>query len=228
MRAIQNNMLQSLRAVEQFIDDNAAEISGVVNTGTRQRLTDVIAALETHKSDQAGHGVAVVNLVGQQYELRKQLIREHMAPIARIARADIPQAPKIAGFRMPRGVPGVEKLTADANGMAQAALPYTDLFIGAGLAPDFITQLERASAALVDTRTKRTTTSARRVGATESLKATLTAGRKVVHVLDAFIQVALKDKSGLLSDWNTVKRVQLTGIRGRTASAPEVAVSAAA
>ena len=222
MIAIQTNMLQSLRAIEQFLNDNAAEFSSVVNTGTRQRLTRIIAALETHKSDQNEHGVAIANGARQQYELRKQLIRDHMAPIARIARADIPQAPNISGFRLPRGVPGVEKLTAYADGMAKAAVPYTGIFVGAGLAPDFITQLQRASAALINMRTKRTTISARRTGATKSLKSNLTAGRKVVHVLDAFIQTALLDKPTLLTNWNAVKRVQLTGTLGRTAAAPEV------
>ncbi len=220
MQSIQNNLLQSLRAVEQFIDDNATQIPGVVNTGMRQRLTDVIAALEIHKSDQAGHGIAAVNSGKQQYALRKELLRDYMAPIARIARADIPQAPNIQGFRMPQGVPGVEKVTALADGMAKAAAPYVDIFVNAGLPADFITQLQHAAALLINIRTKRTTTTASRVGATKSLKASLTTGRKVVHVLDAFMQTALKDDLTLRSNWNAVKRVHRIG--ARTASVAPV------
>lgn len=44
MLTIQNNTLQSLRAVEQFIAENATVIPGVITTGTFQRLTEVIAA----------------------------------------------------------------------------------------------------------------------------------------------------------------------------------------
>ena len=37
MHTAQGNMLQSLRAVHAFLDENAAKLTGVVNTGARQK-----------------------------------------------------------------------------------------------------------------------------------------------------------------------------------------------
>jgi hypothetical protein len=51
-------MLQQLRAVRAFIDENAAKLNGVVNTGARQKVDDAITQLSTHVSDQTGHYLA--------------------------------------------------------------------------------------------------------------------------------------------------------------------------
>jgi alkanesulfonate monooxygenase SsuD/methylene tetrahydromethanopterin reductase-like flavin-dependent oxidoreductase (luciferase family) len=66
-----------------------------------------------------------------------------MAPVARIARADLPNTPEFRPLRMPRGRITPEKLAAAGSGMAQAAARYTDTFVAAGLSPDFVAQLNR-------------------------------------------------------------------------------------
>lgn len=45
MQTRQGNVLRSLRAVQQFLNDFADRLSIIVNTGVRQRLTDAIADL---------------------------------------------------------------------------------------------------------------------------------------------------------------------------------------
>jgi len=208
MRTTQGSMLASLRAVKNFIDTNAAVLGSVVNTGARKRLDDAIAALSEHVATQTGSNLAAQGATQQQYALRKVLLRDHMAPIARIARADLPVSPAIEPMRMPKGRPTIERLAAAAYGMAKAAAPFTDTFVAAGLSEDFVKQLTDATDAMLATLGSRTQSRGLRGGATEGLKTRLTDGRRVVGVLDAFVKTALKDDPALLANWNIVKRVQ--------------------
>jgi hypothetical protein len=65
--------------------------------------------------------------------LREALLRNHMAPISRIARADLPVTAELEPFKMPQGKPTIERLSAAANGMAKAARPFSPVFVSAGL-----------------------------------------------------------------------------------------------
>ena len=125
MQTAQGNMLQSLRAVHAFLDENAAKLTGVVNTGARQKLDDAIAQLSTHASDQTGHYLAAQGATQKKAALRAALLRDHMAPIARIAAAELPASPEIEPLKMPRGRPATETLASLAYGMAQAATPFS-------------------------------------------------------------------------------------------------------
>jgi hypothetical protein len=221
MQTLQGNMLQSLRAVDAFLNENATTLAGVVNTGMRQRLADAIAQLSTHVSNQTGHTLAAEGATQKKAVLRAALLRDHMAPIARIAAADLPASPAIEPLKMPRGVPATETLAALAYGMAQAAAPYSAEFVAAGLPQDFIAQLTAATDALTSAVTDQTQSRGKRGGATAGLKNKLSAGRKIVHVLDAFVKTALQDDSSLLGNWNLVKRVQRpTGRSGPQTPAP--------
>ena len=216
MQTSQGSMLVSLLAVQAFLDQNALALTGVINTGARVQLTDAIAALSTHRSEQSANALASQGSTKSQQALRLVLMRDHMAPIARIARLNLPQTPAIEPLRMPRGRPSIPKLVAAAEGMAKAATPYASDFVASGMPADFTTQLTDAASALLASTADHATIRGKRTGATGSLKAQLSAGRKIVHVLDAFVQTALKDEPTLLSNWNSVKRVQRTGT-GRSA-----------
>ncbi len=226
MQTKQGKMLESLRSVEQFLDANADKLATVVNTGARQRLTAAIAALSTHVSEQTGSNLAAQGATQKKEALRQSLLRDHMAPIARIAAADIPNLPELSPLRMPRGKPTAEKLAGFAYGMGAAATPFTDTFTTAGLPADFIAQLNAAADAVVGVVANRTNSRGKRRGATDGLKAKLTEGRKVVHILDALVRSALKDDPALLGNWNLVKRVTKTA-PNRVASPPAATPSPA-
>jgi hypothetical protein len=44
--------LESLRAAQTFLDDNAQQLAVVVKTGARRKLEDAVAELSTHASDE--------------------------------------------------------------------------------------------------------------------------------------------------------------------------------
>lgn len=209
MQTRQGSMLQSLRSVESFLDQHAEVLQAVVQSGARQKLADAITALSTHVSGQAGSGLASRGATQKHYALRRALIRDHMAPVARIAAADLPRTPELVPLRMPAQNLPAEKLAAAAYGMANTAKPFASVFTAAGLPADFIDQLVAAADAMTATLDDRAQNRSAQRGATTGLKAKLSAGRKIVHVLDAFVRTALKDDPTLLSAWNGVKRVRV-------------------
>ena len=220
MQTRQGNMLQSLQSVQAFLEENAGRLAGVVNTGARQKLADAIQALAEHATDQTGSHLASQGATKKQLSLRQALLRDHMQPIARVAKADLPPTPEIEPLRMPRGKPTPQRLAAAAYGMGKAAEPFAAQFTGAGLPPDFIPRLLAAADAMLASGEERLQSRGKRSGATRGLTARLTAGRKIVHVLDAFVKSALNEDPALLANWNVVKRVRRIGARSATAPTP--------
>jgi hypothetical protein len=217
MQTVQGPVLQSLRAVQSFLDEHADKLGDVVKTGARRRLDEAIADLTNHLSDQSGGLLESKGATRRHRVLRRSLIRDYMAPIARIAKADLPPTPAIEPLHMPKGRPTAERLAQIAYGMAQAAEPYAASFVSAGLPEDFLKQLTGAADAMLGTLTERTSSKGRRGGATRGLRAKLSAGRKIVHILDAFVSTALTNDPALLRAWNLVKRVPKQTGRAATA-----------
>ena len=200
------NVLQALRGVQKFIDDHAAELGDVATSGAKQKLDAQVAALAAHSENQSGSTLEMRGATQKQYSMRDVLRRDHMAPIASIARADLPSTPELRPLRMPRGRPTTENLHSAATGMAQAAEPYADVFIAAGRPVDFIARLRAAADVMVgavDTRTEKRGT---RRGATRGLKGVAGDAMRTVQVLNTFLKGVLKDRPDLLAAWNSVRR----------------------
>ena len=208
MQTTQGTMLQTLRSIQAFLDEEANTLGTIVTSGTRQRLDSAIADLSTHATAQTGSSLASQGATQKQRALRQALLRDHMAPIARISNAELPQTPQVEPLRMPKGKPTAERLAQAASGMAKAATPYAAVFIEAGLPNDFITQLTDAAAAMIDSILIRSQSRGKSTGATKGLKARLADARKTVLILDAFVKSALKDNPALLRNWNSVRRVR--------------------
>jgi hypothetical protein len=150
MQTRQGNLLQSLRNVQSFLDDNTPVLDSVVQTGARRRLDEVITQLASHASVQEASHIASQGSTRQQGVMRTMLLDDHMSPIARIARADLPNTPAIEPLRMPKGRPSTERLATAAYGMAKAAVPFAPVFVAAGLSVDFVARLNAAAGAMID------------------------------------------------------------------------------
>jgi hypothetical protein len=208
MQTKQGAVLESLRAVNAFLDEKADQLGDVVRTGVRRKLADALAELDTHASDQTAGSFVAQGATQRKYVLARRLRRRHMTPIARIARVELPHTPNLEPLKMPKGRPTPERLVAHADGMAQAAAPFAEAFIAAGLPSDFIARLNAASVELRAVVTDRTQNRGKQSGATTGLKQQLSSARKLVHVLDAFVHAALEDDEALLANWDVVKRVR--------------------
>jgi len=216
----QGSTLQSLVAVQNFLDAHQDTLGSVAISGSRKKLDDIVTQLTNHAAVQQGSTLAAQGETQTHRALRTVLLRDHMSHIARIARAELPSTPAVEPLKMPKGTLSVRRLAAAAQGMAQAAAPFSDVFTGAGLPADFIAQLTAASDAVVASVSTRMQTKGTRGGATQGLKTLLSRGRRIVHVLDGFVQTALQNDPAMLASWNIVKRVQRTN---RPSSATSVA-----
>jgi hypothetical protein len=134
-------------------------------------------------------------------------MRDHLAPLARIARLEAPSFPALASVKMPRGAPSVQKLLAHADGMAVVAHDYRDVFIGAGLQPTFVEDLRAAVEDIRVTLADRTGKRGAQAGATSGIDRALNACNRYKAVLDSFIKTDARDDAVLLARWSIIKRV---------------------
>jgi hypothetical protein len=208
MKSIQGNRLSSLRAAQQFIAEHAERLPQVADSGARHRLDELVGELDGFVTEQAGNTIQAQGATRKLHALRQVLLRDHMAPIVSIARAELAGTPELVSIRrLPRGTPSVEKLAAAAEGMAREADLHAAVFIRAGLPHDFVMRLTAAAEAVVDAASQRTLRRGRASGATVGLKGRLAAGRRVVDVLDTFVRTATHDDPALLAHWRSVRAV---------------------
>ena len=130
MQTRQGNTVRSLRAVEDFLDDNSATFPDIATSGARKTLGGAIATLSAHATDQSGSTISAQSGTKKTRALRAVLRGNYMAPISRIARAELPNTQELLPLRAPRGNPTTEKLAVASRGMAQAAAPYADQMRG--------------------------------------------------------------------------------------------------
>jgi hypothetical protein len=221
MNKRQAHLLGSLRSAKVFIDTNLDALAPSVKRGAKSKLDRTIASLTNHATNQAGDHLLSLGLTRAKASLREMLVEDHMTPIARIARAELPDAPEMAPLRMPSGELSVERLVAHAEGMANAAEPFAASFIEWGLSPTFIDELRQACADLRGSIDDRTMARGQRHGATVGIAEQLRVGRSAVGVLDAFVKSSFRHNPGLLQEWAHVSRVgSVPGRKARVTEAP--------
>ena len=220
MRTTQGNTLQSLRTTRTFLDTNDAVLGDINKTGVRKQLNDVMVDLSDHESEQAGKALDAQVETRKQRTLRQDLLRTQMIPIARVAKLALPRTEELLPLRMPRGQLSVTRLASAAKGMATAALPYTGVFVSAGLPADFITRLTNAADAMLASINQRTQSQSLSTGASRAIEERLSTARKVVNVLDALVTVTLANDPKLLAAWAGVTRVAGARRTPSPASAP--------
>jgi hypothetical protein len=81
------------------------KLAGVVNNGARQKLDDAITELSTHTADRTGSNLVAQGATQKKAALRQVLLRDPMAPIARIVKADLPVTMELEPLRMPNMPP---------------------------------------------------------------------------------------------------------------------------
>ncbi len=220
MKIEQGNVLESLRAVQNFLDAHADKLPTLVNSGARNRLDIRVAELGGHATVQSGSHLVSKGATQKHYAMRKALMHVHMAPISRIALADLPRTPELAALKMPRGTPNTEVLYNAAIAMADAAEPFATVFTDAALPADFIAQLRTAAQAMLVPVDTRKTSRSVRSGATKGVNSAMLDARKSVRILDSIVRPLLVDDPALLASWESVKRVPRRSTRTTPAAVP--------
>ena len=131
-----------------------------------------------------------------------------MTQVAQVLRNRVPG---IGSLRMPSGKAQSESLLQAAGTLAKQASTYQSVLVEEGLAPDFLTQLGTATAALQASVDKRGTAIAGQVSATKQLIVSLRLGTQYVQLMDAALSRTLKQDPAKLAEWKNAKRVKLLG-----------------
>ena len=207
MQTRQAKRLNTLRAVHAFIEEHIDRLPRVAQSDKRRQLAAVIEDLSACATAQVASDLGARGATQKQQVLLRTLERDHMAPIARIARATVGTTVELMPLKLTRGKPGARRLATAAHGMARAAEPFAETFIAYGLPPDFIARLDNAAVEVLEAAAERTLHRGRRAQATKGLKDGLQKGRKIVDIFDAFVQTATRqDDPALFAAWRIIKR----------------------
>ncbi len=226
MQSQQSRTLGALQRVQHFLDTNAATIPPATYVKPRALLDDAVGKLEAHAVQQ---GTARLQSKGEVVNLRqlKVVLRtQHMAPIAKIARALLPNVPDFAAFRMANSHQALPKLLAAAGAMGKAAAEHVAVFTDHGLAPDFLAQLQQATDAVQQSQAAARTKRGQIMGATTGVSGELRRAKRAVLLIDAVIGKSLVGNPSLQAEWASTKAAVQAGNQAATARPTSNPVSA--
>jgi hypothetical protein len=214
LNSLQERIYNTGRRVQAFLDTNDAVLNNVNKSGMRSELETVVLSLGQSGGQQAAGRVNAIGETAKQRTLRLALQLNHMRPIASVARAKLKTVPNFEAMTMPRPRTRVVSLLVHAHGMAEAAQPYAQVFIDAGLPEDFIVKLTAAADAVKASIDTRAAARGQRSSATGTLKNLENRARLVYKTLNDFVVPILAGDvahSGLLAEWKRARRVDSRG-----------------
>jgi hypothetical protein len=214
LNSLQERIYDTGRRIQAFLDANDATLGTINKSGMRAELDAVVTALGQSSTSQAAGRVNAIGETANQRTLRLALRLNHMHPIASVARARLRSVPNFQAMTLPKPNTRVVSLIAHASGMAEAAQPYSQVFVDAGLPPDFLAKLTAAADAVKASIDTRAAARGQRSGATGTLKDLVTRARLAIKALNAFVVPRLSGDvahSGLLAEWKTARRVHAKG-----------------
>ena len=100
MKIMQGNMLTSLENVKTFLSEHAAEIGDPVTDSTQKEIDDCIVELGEHVAVQNTRTRVAASTLARQRAKREALVRDHLAPIAKIAKLRLAHIPEMVSFTL--------------------------------------------------------------------------------------------------------------------------------
>ena len=208
MDSHQDRTLQSFRRVDGWFSVNK-EFTETAGGSTKtpalatqlDALRGVVSRASDHAASQNTQSSQSQLIAKDEKDLRRELLAQHMASIAKVARALRGTIPGIGVLSMPKGNIQTAPLITFATAMARKA----------EMPEDVIKQLDDAAGKLKASLDARGEARAARVGASKGLASELALGRRVVEVMDASLTRALRSSPGRLAEWKHVKRITVRG-----------------
>ena len=214
MNSLQERIYNTGRRIQAFLITNDAVLGTINKSGMRADLDAIVDALGNSGGQQAAGRVNAIGETAKQRALRLALRLNHMQPIASVARAKLRTVPNFQAMTMPSPNTRIVSLLAHAHGMAEAAQPYAQVFIDAGLSQDFIANLAAAADAVKTSIDTRAAARGQRSSATGTLKDLENRARLAFKALNDFVVPILSADaahSGLLAEWRKARRVDSRG-----------------
>ena len=211
MRRKQEQLIQALERVEQFLESHPEVMDAVITSAAKGVFSASRARLAQHMRLQEQFARALRNNTGVKRVLRNDLVREHLRPISVVARTRFPDAGEGATFRLPTRATFLGSVAA-GYGMAEAAKAHEQTFLAAGLPAGFIDRLVSATDLLKAALDTKGATNALRVEATAGLHKEGRVARNALRVLDALVRAAVRQDNALLDRWFAISRVARTAV----------------
>ena len=231
MRSIQSRVLEAIRRARDFLDKYTTLLDVVNKSGARKTLDDVVTQLTENAVNQDNGARVSKGETANQRTLRLAIRFNYIKPINEVAKLKLRDVPNFKKtFAMPPSDARGPRIAAAAVAMADAATPFAQTFIDAGLPADFITQLRDAAETLNVSLDNRAQGQGKRAGASRGLRQEERRGRGVLKLLDALVIPKLGTNDKLIAEWNTARKIHarlgpLLGTVGaaRTGAAPVTA-----
>lgn len=202
-------LLESYERVRDFLAANVPPNPAPTFARWRDELAQAIARLNALLGDQVGGTKDRRDDVRRQRAARRALRERHLAPIARIAKAQLADDPMaVESLSMPDGQQSAMKLVAEAIAFRAKAAQHEDVFVQAGRPADFLAQLDAAIEALRGSVLGKARSVGKHVGARAGIGQALRRARQVLGTLDAMVLDAFAGNAELLARWRVAKRVQ--------------------
>ncbi|MBK6457170.1 MAG: hypothetical protein IPF87_14035 [Gemmatimonadetes bacterium] len=198
--------LQTLRRAHSFLSGREFSTALGDLKPHVESLATLVEKLEQHATEQDNRDRSARASTDAKKALSNTLRQEYLRPIGQVARRLFANDATIRNaFKLPRNRDD-EGLLQAANGIAERAAEYQARFVGAGLAPDFVERLRKATAALRDIIIGRGLELGRRSAASAGMLEELARGRDLVRLLDTMLAPRLAQQRDQLAEWRTITR----------------------
>jgi hypothetical protein len=174
----------------------------------RADLERLARTLRGQMSTQLSAGISVSADGWSISQLKSELRRKHLLPIARRAKLLLKGYPGIEeSLRVPHARADAAKHVDATKRIVKALRPHAAEFHAAGFRKTFLGDCEQVARALAARNANPDTARSRRAIATRSIPETIRDAREIIAVIDAHVNAELGDNRPLMAKWRMSKRV---------------------
>ena len=221
MRQEQQRKFDSLGRVRDFARTRPEAAGALAGSPALAQLDGAITAIAGHVLTQGTADRSLAGQISRQRALVQELIRRHITPIAKFARAKLRGTPGFAELTFKPDEKRPAALVRAARSMAVAAAPYADALVAAGFPADAIATFSATIDTLADTIAQRGHFRHVRVGSTKGIEEQLRLGREAVKLLDAVLTRQFAFDATFLAAWKSATRIDKKSGSVRAVSASE-------
>ena len=211
MKYRESAVTEALQRVQLILAENREELAAAYPgdfARAQRKVDEVLIRLTALGVEQDSGSRGAVGETEKQRQLRLDLCKEWLQPIAVIARRNLRKVPEFTALQMPKTSTLAHAFSASARGMAAAAEVHREALIGYGLPESFVADLNNAVDEFEASLSDRESNRARRVAATKGLEEATKEARTVLAVLDALVRRWAKGNEPLQRQWEAARRIR--------------------
>jgi len=211
MKYRESAVIEALKRVHFLLADNREELAAAYPEDfarAQRKVEEILTRLTTLGVEQDSGSRGALGETEKQRQLRLDLCKEWLQPIAVIARRNLRKVPELTALQMPKASTVGHAFTASARAMAAAAEVHREALVGYGLPESFVADLNSAVDEFEASLSDRESNRSRRVVATKGLEEATKDARTVLAVLDALVRRWAKGNEPFQRTWEAARRIR--------------------